>query len=120
MGHGRQNAVSAANRLRDPGDPAFANFSHLHSAPLTEAAAAGLIGLAAFLAVLATPLIALRGAGGSLFKTTAACLLYFFLCSALNVGFYVDATSSGFVFAVCMLNALAAARLDPPSAPAAS
>jgi O-antigen ligase len=120
MGHGRQNAVSAANRLRDPADPAFDNFTHLHSAPLTEAVSGGLIGLSAFLAVLVTPMIALRGAGGGLFKTTAACLLFFALCSVINVGFYLDATSSGFVFAVCLLNALAAHKTSPPSAPPAS
>jgi O-antigen ligase len=120
FGHGRQNAVSAANRLRSSGAPDFGIFNHLHSALLTEAVSAGLLGLAAFLALLTTPLIALRGAGGGLFRLTAACLLFFFLCSALNVGFYVDVTSSGFVLAVGMLNALAAARANPPSAPAAS
>jgi O-Antigen ligase len=120
VGHGRQNAVSAANGLRNAEAPAFEKFNHLHSAPLTEAVSAGLLGISAFFALLATPLIALRRERGSLFRTALVCLCFFALCSVLNVGFYVDATSSGFVFAVCMLNALAAARPGPPSAPAAS
>ncbi len=120
VGYGRQNAVSAANGLRDAGVPSFGQYNHLHSAPLTEAVAAGVIGVAAFFAVLASPLVILLGAGGSLFKSSTVCLLFFFLCSALNVGFYMDATSSIFVFAVCMLNALSSRRPNPPSAPAAS
>ncbi len=120
IGHGRQNAVSAANRLRNAGEPPFDKFSHLHSAPLTEAVAAGLLGVAAFFAVLASPLIALRHAKGGVLRAGFTCLLFFFLCTSLNVGFYLDVTSSVFVLAVSVLNALALARPNPPSAPAAS
>ena len=120
IGFGRQNAVRAANGRRNLTDPEFDTFSHLHSAPLTEAVSGGLIGLLAFIAVLATPLAALRSASGGLFRGTAACLLFFAMCSALNLGFYADATSSGFVFAVCMLNALSSCKTTPSSAPAAS
>ena len=120
IGHGRQNAVSAANTLRNEGDAPFDHFNHLHSAPLTEAVSAGLPGLAAFLALFVTPLLALRQARGSLKRAALTGTLFFALCSLLNIGFYIDATASAFVLAVTVLNALALTSVNPPSAPTAS
>jgi O-antigen ligase len=106
LGHGRQNVMDAVSKIAGA-DPL--PFTHLHNAFLTEAVASGILGLIAFCAVLALPIVAARGARP--WQALAVILTAFTaLYGMANIGFNHDIKVFSYALFIVILNALAQQR----------
>lgn len=113
IGYGRQNAVAAANdQFSD--DPEF-RVTHLHNSFITEAVASGVLGLLAYCAVLATPVIAAVGLSGAHRRAALVFALFTGAYAAVNIGFYHDIFTAYFCLVVSALAALPRTGRDAPA-----
>lgn len=104
FGHGRQNVMQLVGSIGNIDLP----FTHLHNAYLTEAVANGIVGLSAFLAVLATPLIAASSAPRRWWVVAVIWVSFTGVAALTNIGFNHDLKVFSYCLFILWLNSLSA------------